>query len=230
MDNVAKAGRTVLFVSHGMDAVRSLCERVIWLEGGKIRHEGECAEVIAAYLDFVSEAMTRGEVADQKSDPRFPVQLEKVVLKNERGEITNRFQSGRAIQVEITFFSEKTIEKPYFWIGIGEERSLFAANALVDGCRPRQISGRGKIACTFHKVPLLPRFYNVFVGARDASSTSVILPTLCVANFEVLGSPQDFGFQGEIADALIKKTAPVIVDYSWDFSQAELEPVSLRES
>jgi lipopolysaccharide transport system ATP-binding protein len=47
---VADAGRTVLFVSHNMVAVQSLCSRVIWLEHGKIRNDAPPKEVIATYL------------------------------------------------------------------------------------------------------------------------------------------------------------------------------------
>jgi len=46
----AKGGRTVVFISHNMVAVNSLCERVIWLEGGKIVEDGPSAEVVTSYL------------------------------------------------------------------------------------------------------------------------------------------------------------------------------------
>src|SRR5438874_11584579 len=51
MSDVAQGGRTVLFVSHNMAAVESLCQRVFWLDGGRLINEGEPARVIAQYLD-----------------------------------------------------------------------------------------------------------------------------------------------------------------------------------
>jgi lipopolysaccharide transport system ATP-binding protein len=50
MENVAKGGRTVLFVSHNMGAITQLCERAIWLEGGCLRQEGGAEEVVSTYL------------------------------------------------------------------------------------------------------------------------------------------------------------------------------------
>jgi lipopolysaccharide transport system ATP-binding protein len=50
MGEVAGAGRTILFVSHNMVAVQSLCSRVIWLQHGEVREEGRSAEVISNYL------------------------------------------------------------------------------------------------------------------------------------------------------------------------------------
>lgn len=49
MENVAKEGRTVLFVSHNMSAVRGLCKSAIWIEKGQIRQKGGVDEVVRSY-------------------------------------------------------------------------------------------------------------------------------------------------------------------------------------
>ncbi len=51
MEDVGKSGRTVLFVSHNMGAISRLCDRVIWLNKGRIVQDGDADEVIAAYLN-----------------------------------------------------------------------------------------------------------------------------------------------------------------------------------
>ncbi len=50
MGDVAKEGRTVLFVSHNMGAISNLCKRTLWIDSGKIRADGNSMEVIPAYL------------------------------------------------------------------------------------------------------------------------------------------------------------------------------------
>ena len=50
MSDVARSGRTVLFVSHNMAAVRSLCERGILLEEGRVVHDGSVEGTVRAYL------------------------------------------------------------------------------------------------------------------------------------------------------------------------------------
>lgn len=50
MSDVASEGRTIMFVSHNMTAIRSLCSRAILLKLGRIEQEGEPAEVIGKYL------------------------------------------------------------------------------------------------------------------------------------------------------------------------------------
>jgi lipopolysaccharide transport system ATP-binding protein len=50
MGDVARQGRTVLFVSHNLVAVEGLCDRVVWLRDGRIAEEGSPGPVIARYL------------------------------------------------------------------------------------------------------------------------------------------------------------------------------------
>jgi homopolymeric O-antigen transport system ATP-binding protein len=58
MENVAGHGRTVLFVSHNMSAVQSLCGRVIHLANGKIKEDGEPQHVINDYLSSATVSQT----------------------------------------------------------------------------------------------------------------------------------------------------------------------------
>ena len=51
MGDVAKGGKTILFVSHNMIAVQSLCQRVIWLQNGALIQKGEASNVVMNYLD-----------------------------------------------------------------------------------------------------------------------------------------------------------------------------------
>ena len=59
MEDVAGHGRTVLFVSHNMTAVQSLCGRVIYLAEGQVKADGEPREQIWKYLSSTNLAQTR---------------------------------------------------------------------------------------------------------------------------------------------------------------------------
>jgi lipopolysaccharide transport system ATP-binding protein len=63
MSDVAQSGRTVLFVSHQMTAIRRLCTRTIWLEAGRIRDFGPTGEVVAKY-----ESESLGDSGSDKTD------------------------------------------------------------------------------------------------------------------------------------------------------------------
>jgi ABC-type polysaccharide/polyol phosphate transport system ATPase subunit len=49
MSEVAKGGRTVVFISHQLTQIRRLCDRVLWLDGGRLRASGGTASVLAQY-------------------------------------------------------------------------------------------------------------------------------------------------------------------------------------
>src|SRR5712692_530632 len=57
MGDVARAGRTVVLVSHQLNQIRRLCHRVVWIDDGQVRQNGNTHEVVAAY----ESAMARGE-------------------------------------------------------------------------------------------------------------------------------------------------------------------------
>jgi lipopolysaccharide transport system ATP-binding protein len=57
MGDVARAGRTVVVVSHQLNQIRRLCQRVVWIDDGHVRRDGPTHEVVSAY----ESAMARGE-------------------------------------------------------------------------------------------------------------------------------------------------------------------------
>ena len=58
MHEVSRGGRTVLFVSHNMAAIQALCERAIWLDGGRVASDGGTADTIRNYLASSATAAT----------------------------------------------------------------------------------------------------------------------------------------------------------------------------
>jgi lipopolysaccharide transport system ATP-binding protein len=49
MGDVARAGRTIVLVSHQLNQIRRLCHRALWVDNGSVRQEGSAHEVLAAY-------------------------------------------------------------------------------------------------------------------------------------------------------------------------------------
>jgi lipopolysaccharide transport system ATP-binding protein len=69
MGSATREGRTVIFVSHNMTAVQSLCSRVLWLDGGGIVDDGEATRVVGAYLERSNEILLRRGWDDPKAAP-----------------------------------------------------------------------------------------------------------------------------------------------------------------
>lgn len=69
MGEVAEAGRTVLFVSHNMAAVQSLCQRAIWLDGGQVLQDGPAGQVVSNYLKRSLSTMAERTWDDMETAP-----------------------------------------------------------------------------------------------------------------------------------------------------------------
>jgi lipopolysaccharide transport system ATP-binding protein len=67
MDSVARAGRTILFVSHNLGAINSLCTKCVWIDKGQVKHIGAPNETVARYLD-AGAADRSGSVTLQERD------------------------------------------------------------------------------------------------------------------------------------------------------------------
>jgi len=61
MDEVSKSGRTILFVSHNMGSLKQLCERLVWLESGRMVDEGGSDKMIGKYLESLNKRQDTGK-------------------------------------------------------------------------------------------------------------------------------------------------------------------------
>lgn len=100
MKNVASKGRTVLFVSHNMSAIRNLCPRSIWIDEGRLVLEGKTDQVAQAYLSH--NVSDQAEVSFE-TDIEKPGQINSISLMSPDGERTNVFEISRAIRIEIEY-------------------------------------------------------------------------------------------------------------------------------
>jgi len=103
MGDVAREGRTVLFVSHNMQAVRALCQRSLLLESGEIVADGETDAIVRRYLAGM-EALDRGwrRWEDRDTQPgNDECRLVEVRVADPAGEVKSSFFSSEEVSVVI---------------------------------------------------------------------------------------------------------------------------------
>ena len=223
MESFAQNGRTVLFVSHNMEAVSSLCGRVIWMKNGRLHRDGEVKEIIDAYHDDVS-----GERSFFCENPEYGLIIDNVLLVNDRSEICSYFSPCDDLTVEISYHAKKRINSPALALGvIGIGGSCFTSNMLLDGHRPEFLEGSGRIRCTFRSVPLLPQNYTVKMSLRAANGTDMIVPYQEVATFTITGDLAEYGYTGEYLK-FARTSTSVVVPYEWQLPDGRTVAVSLN--
>ncbi len=104
MEDVAQAGRTVLFVSHNMGAIRQLCTRGIYLANGTVEGMGEISSIVDTYVRNYSAEQTREAVfEDSLSIKRPPVKLLKASVRCPDKSPDEGFDINDAIEVRIEY-------------------------------------------------------------------------------------------------------------------------------
>jgi ABC-type glutathione transport system ATPase component len=205
-----------------MEAVRNLCQRVVWLKDGRFHQDGETEEVVEAYFNTMSDALSFSFTS-----PDYGLTIEKVVLKNSRGEEAIQFRPGDDLVVEISYQASKRIDKPVIALGVlGVSGSCFTSNMLLDGHRPDVLEGPGRITCTFRSIPLLPQAYSVKMRIQAENVKDVIVTYQEVANFSVVGDLREYGYKGEYLNWALRST-PVVVPYEWRLPDGTTAAVSL---
>lgn len=123
-----KKNGTVLFVSHDTGAISSFCDRVIWLDGGRIYKTGEPGEIIEEYLSFmrydikneekdtvetkVFEEVENSNNTFVSSFGNHVAHFTKISLRNKDNKVISQVSGGQEIRVSMEIFSKKEIEFP----------------------------------------------------------------------------------------------------------------------
>jgi len=103
MEDVAGGGRTVLFVSHNMQAIRRLCETAVQIEGGRVVNSGEAGSVVAKYLSQQAEmgaSVTWGPGEGPGDDEARLVCVEVLDVD---GDVTNLISTDKPFTVRFEF-------------------------------------------------------------------------------------------------------------------------------
>ena len=157
MHDVSKLGRTVLFVSHNMAAIASLCDRAILLQDGKLTFQAKSKKVIDRYLSTVSK---ESKACLSKREDRKGIKEIKAVkielLDHTESEIQYP-QSGQKLIIRLHYrsFKEKIFKNCRVSIAIikNEQPYINLSSDLVD-TRELNLSGEGHIDFIIPELPL----------------------------------------------------------------------------
>ncbi len=153
MSEVAKDGRTVLFVSHNMQAVRRLCTHAVLLESGQLVADGDTESVVRRYLaslDSPEDGQRAWEdPAMRPGDHR--VRFVEVRATNRAGEASSTFLSSEPIYVTVEFDLAQV--DPALMVGFDiaayDASTVFRAmhTDAPEEVRPSLVEGRNALTC-----------------------------------------------------------------------------------
>jgi lipopolysaccharide transport system ATP-binding protein len=190
MNEVSKQGRTVLFVSHQMSAVKSLCTRAILLEGGRIALDGDVDQVVNRYLSSESQVSRAGlipeDVSRQRDVPGEAL-FRSVRLADRSGRDVSQLYFGQPFRVGFRCDVLKDLRDMLFEISIStlDGTHVTCATTLDGGQGPHPLRrGEHEVWADFDVV-LLPRQYTIDLAVHhhDGTTSDYVRRTL---DFSVL--------------------------------------------
>jgi lipopolysaccharide transport system ATP-binding protein len=169
MGDVAKEGRTILFVSHNMAAVQALCNRGILLEAGSITKIGGVGEAVSSYLETLN---TRAGVKlRERKDRRGSglVRLVEVRFENSRGQRIEQAVSGQDLSIALLYEVFGSANHASFAIGFYNSVGvpLLHCNSWHIGTEFARLSNRGEVVCRIPKLPLPAGTYRLNVAIQE---------------------------------------------------------------
>jgi len=103
MGDISKSGRTILFVSHNMQAIARLCKRAILLQNGAIVKDGDAAEVTNIYLRDTLPSAAHHEWDLPNAPGNEIVRLRAVRAHSAEGKVSDAFDVREPIGIDLVF-------------------------------------------------------------------------------------------------------------------------------
>jgi lipopolysaccharide transport system ATP-binding protein len=193
VSEVAKGGRTVLFVSHDLAAVNSLCERSILLHEGAIVISGPTREVTSYYLDTANKLYSPVTWVDVPRESGDEIQLTRASV-SQRNSMTNAIDCREDFTISLAYENKKVLADARFFIVIRNAKGdiVFTTSdcdAVASDTENRKI-GKFVSEVTVPGGLLKSGSYFGTIGA-DLKNQRIIFAANDVLNFEVFESGDD---------------------------------------
>jgi lipopolysaccharide transport system ATP-binding protein len=210
MENVARGGRTVLFVSHNMAAVKSLCDNALTLERGALIDYGDASEQVGKYLSRLTSRTTHDLASRTDRDGDGRGRVESMTFRYGRTRDATRCEGGAELSVVVCYSSTvlgATVDLAIScWSDDGTR--LFHCDNSACGVRLPRSSARCEQTCRLPKLPLPPGKY--YFNVRLALDNRLADHVFGAATLEV--DPGDFLGAGRPTPS---HGAAVLVEYTW---------------
>ena len=169
-----EAGKTILFCSHALYYVSSICRRTLWLDRGRLMRYGPSLDVVHEYETFLLERdRAHPASVEAPGGGASPVRFREITVCDRTGTPRERFARGEDIQVRVRIDADSPSQPVHLIVGIhrsADDLQCFAVGTHAEGIAP--LSGRTQydVAVRLRDVPLLRGDYSIiaFVGDENA--------------------------------------------------------------
>lgn len=194
---------TILFVSHNMFSIKSMCERVIYLQDGEVRFDGPTEAGIELYEADCRLAAVSWAKAEVGSSP---ITVTHVELMDEGGIHKSIFDHGERLRLRFDFALSGEVEEPNFLVSIvrSDGVSCCCYSTELDGLKVDTTSDRGTVELLTPPLSLVAEVYTIEILVRErdfqklicaqVGATFHVRHPLLDMNFGVFHEPGEWAF------------------------------------
>jgi lipopolysaccharide transport system ATP-binding protein len=166
MGDVARHGRTILFVSHNTDAISALCSQCVLLEGGKLAMLGATADVVARYLGADQPTAASVDFTAGAGVAR----LHSASLWDGDGRLAVCFRMGEPIVLKCRFVLERDlrgVQISFSVLNAKGERLFYSSNAMARPGFSVESAGTHAVTAVIPPTLMLPGHYAINLGLHQ---------------------------------------------------------------
>src|SRR6267143_1514485 len=220
-DVAANEGRTVIFVSHDMDAICHLCSRCILLSHGEIAKTGNAADVVGAYLGGEQDQSPEIDFAPIESEASFQF----AGLYNPKGQASSSFSADEPLLLKSSFAVRRQIEGLQLSFSVFNfkgDRIFYSTISMAKPVISVEAAGEYNIAAVIPGRLLLPGRYSISLALHTPKTKLYDLRKQALS-FRIVGTIGD-RYDGFASDEL----GQIYADVKWRRSDQPDRRSSLR--
>ena len=193
MNEVARSGRTVVFVSHNLASIESLCPRSILLRGGRIAEAGATRDVISRYISQTGDSMfdLRG-VADREGTGR--ARVTRLEILDPTGRVSlDEVAMYQSFRIRIHYEATERLPGTAFGFGVLTDRNdrIFLSESTDRGMRIDLDPGSGSVDCVVPTHNLLPGTYRFEIWISEVPAVEFADHLRMIGTLVVVPAPDD---------------------------------------
>lgn len=177
LHNLRDEGTTVVFVSHNLETVRSLCSRIMWIDSGRSIADGPSDEVLPQYVESFTSQDVEAERATVLPQRWGSGQIEftNLQLLNGVGEVQEQFVSGDSVTVEMHIQAKQPVRSPEFSLSFYRDNTTNTTDpeSCLRMTESDIASGPSIIRCHIERLSLPPADYYISADIHDVEKDQV---------------------------------------------------------
>jgi len=191
ISQMKREGRTMLVVSHDLDAVTRLASHCLWMENGRLRASGPVKTVVSQYLTEVNirQAAALRQATVEQAPGGTGVTGMTFIGPDGPGTV---FETGDAVQLQVHYASPRPLKGARFTLNIIREDDVLAFSTATEDSDTYDVTlpAQGSVTLSIRNLNLLDGLYRAGVGITDIATETPYVEFQKAFPFQVRNPPR----------------------------------------